>query len=90
MWINNKRKIKPLFSKKIKNQPAYNVQFKSLPKIYIQNASLEISKLSVLKKYKSITGKKILGFLTNGYEGFDINYKEDIFFARKIANKRKV
>ena len=90
MWINNKRKIKPLFNKKIKNQPAYNVQFKSLPKIYIQNASLEISKLSVLRKYKSITGKKILGFLTRGYEGFDINYKEDIFFARKIANKQKL
>ena len=39
------------------------MQFKSLPKVYIQNASLEISKIDVIKKYKSITGKKFYLFL---------------------------
>ena len=66
------------------------MQFKSLPKVYIQNASLEISKIDVIKKYKSITGKKILPFFTKNHEGFDINYKEDIYLARQIANKESL
>ena len=57
MWIKNKKFINPLFQKKKFKQPFYNMQFKSLPKIYIQNASLEISKISVLDSYKTITGK---------------------------------
>ena len=73
-----------MFKKKILNQPAYNSQFKTLPKIFIQNASLEISKLSVIKKYKSISGKKIIPFFTKNWEGFDINYEEDIALAKKI------
>ena len=90
MWSIKKKQIQPLFKKKIKKQPAYNMQFKSLPKVYIQNASLEISKIDVIKKYKSITGKKILPFFTKNHEGFDINYKEDIYLARQIANKESL
>ena len=59
-----------------------------MPKIYVQNASLEISKIDVIKKYNSITGKKIIPFLTNKKEGFDINYKEDVFFMKKIINRK--
>ncbi len=84
MWLKKNSTIYPLFKKKILNQPAYNSQFKTLPKIFIQNASLEISKLSVIKKYKSISGKKIIPFFTKNWEGFDINYEEDIALAKKI------
>ena len=59
------------------------MQFKSLKKTYIQNASLEISKVSNLKKYKTITGRKIVGFQTTYIEGFDINYPEDLLRAKK-------
>ena len=89
MWIKKKQFIKPLFNKTFLKQPAYNTQFKTLPKIYIQNASLEISKLNVLKKYKSITGKKIIPFKTERKEGFDINYVEDVILAKKINKKNK-
>lgn len=90
MWIKKKEYIRPLFIKDVNSQPAYNSQFKVLPKIYIQNASLEISKISVIKKYKSISGKKIIPFFTKGYEGFDINYKEDFQIANKIINGKLV
>jgi len=84
MWIVKKNsQILPLIKKKYKNQPSYNMQFKSLKKIFVQNASLEISKVSNLKKYKTITGKKIIGFQTNLKEGFDINYPEDLSKAKK-------
>lgn len=84
MWFKRGKYIKPLFKKKIKSQPVYNCQYQSLPKIYSQNASLEISKTDVLKKYKTITGKKIIPFFSSKIEGLDINYKEDLLKAKKI------
>ena len=65
------------------------MQMKSLPKIYIQNASLEISKVSNLKKYDTITGKRIMPFFTKNNEGFDINYKIDLLNAKKLFNNKK-
>ena len=58
-----------------------NLQFKSLPTLYIQNASLEISKTDVLFRHKTITGKKIIPFFTKKKEGFDINYPIDLKVA---------
>tara|TARA_B100001175_G_scaffold317938_1_gene337891 strand:+ start:4204 stop:4911 length:708 start_codon:yes stop_codon:yes gene_type:complete len=85
MWIlKSKSKIIPLIKKRYGKQPSYNMQFKSLKKIYVQNASLEISKVSNLTKYKTITGKKIIGFKTIYPEGFDINYNEDLSKAKNI------
>ena len=69
MWKFKNKFISPLFNKKYKKQPSYNMQSKVFEKIYVQNASLEISKTSNLEKYKTITGKNILGFLTKKNEG---------------------
>ena len=85
MWYEDGKFIKPLFKKKNKSQPVYNCQYQSLPKIYSQNASLEISKNNFLKKNKSITGKKIMPFFSNKIESLDINYKEDYLKAKKIT-----
>ena len=90
MWTKNKNFINPLFSKKEFQQPFYNMQFKSLPKIYIQNASLEIAKISVLNNYKTITGKKIIPFYTKDYEGFDINLNYDFKYAQYLIKSKKV
>ena len=63
MWTKKGKNIQPLFYKTLIKQPAYNVQFKTLPKIYVQNASIEISKINVINKYNSITGKRLFLFL---------------------------
>ncbi len=90
MWIRKSNYIIPFFSKSKKGQPYYNQQLKSLPKIYKQNASLEISKVKVLNQYKTITGKKILPFFTKNYEGFDINEVYDIKYANSLLKNKKV
>lgn len=89
MWRVQGKFMKPIMNFKVLNQPSYNNQFKSLPDIYVQNASLEISKKDVIKKYKTICGKKIIPFFTNEKESFDINYPSDIDRAKKIFNKKK-
>ena len=38
----------------------------------------------VLRRYKTITGKKIIPFYTKGIEGFDINQAQDLRYARLI------
>ena len=86
MWKAAGPFIKPFIIKKILNNH-YNLQFKSLPKVLIQNASLEISKVDVLDLYKTITGKKIIPFYTINHEGFDINYPEDLKYANFLKRK---
>ncbi len=88
MWKLQGKFLKPILNLKILDQPSYNNQFKSLPNVYIQNASLEISKKMVIKKYKTICGKKIIPFFTNEIEGFDINYISDLNQAKKIIKKK--
>jgi CMP-N-acetylneuraminic acid synthetase len=90
MWEKSGNYIKPLLKLTKNNQPSHNLQSKSLPKILVQNASLEISKINVLKKYKTITGKKIIPFYTNQLEGFDINYPNDIKLAKILAKDKKI
>ena len=68
----------------------YNSQYKSLPAIYVQNASLEISKTSVLNKYKTITGKKIIPYFNSKFESYDINYPLDFEFAEYLIKNKKV
>lgn len=88
MWSIVNKFIKPILKKKILKQPAFNCQYQSLPKIYIQNASLEISRTEVLKKYKTITGRKIIPFFSDKLSSIDINYKEDFVRAKKMFKKK--
>ncbi len=90
MWTEKRNFIIPLLKKKKFEQPFYNMQFKSLPKIYVQNASLEISKISVLDKFKTITGKKIIPFYTKEHEGFDINLSYDFKYAQYLIKRKKI
>ena len=87
MWLEKKDQISPLLDFKIKGQPSYNNQFQTLPKVYIQNGCIEISKVENIYKYKTITGKKILSFLTNSIESVDINYNSDLLKARDLGKK---
>tara|TARA_A100001011_G_C14315489_1_gene847778 strand:- start:608 stop:1330 length:723 start_codon:yes stop_codon:yes gene_type:complete len=88
MWTYSGKYIFPLLSKRKNGQPFFNMQFKSLPKIFVQNGSLEISKIGVIKNDKTITGKKIIPFFTNKKEGFDVNYPIDITLAN-LAKRTK-
>lgn len=90
MWKKKNNFIFPLMKKKVFNQPTYNSQYKSLPTIFVQNASLEISKTTVLNKYKTITGKKIIPYFNNKLESYDINYPLDLEFAEYLVRKKKV
>jgi len=59
--------------------PWHSSPTQSLPDVYVQNASLEMGYTSNILQWDSLTGHSVAPFLTDGYEGFDINTEEDWF-----------
>lgn len=97
MWIQSKDKkfMHPLFPFSINGNYWHSNQYASLPDIYSQNASLEISWTRNIFHNKSISGEVIIPFETNGFEGFDINNEIDLaiaehLFKKKVTKLRKI
>jgi N-acylneuraminate cytidylyltransferase len=79
MWQIKDNFLKPLMSDCTEDgTPFHSNQYNALPKIYVQNASLEIAWYNVLAESNSISGNNILPLISQGLEGFDINYPEDL------------
>lgn len=70
--------------------PMHSSQYASLPKVFVQNASLEISKTINIFEKNSISGVNILGFKTKDYEGFDINYPIDLMIAEQLISSKSI
>ncbi len=89
MWIYKDNYIKPLIKKYIKGTPWHSSQYASLPKIYIQNASIEIAWSKVALKKNSISGNTIVPYFSKKNQGFDINEEEDFILLNELIKKNK-
>lgn len=93
MWWNNGPgyPMTPVCdAKRSDGTPWHSCPTQTLPQAYVQNASLEIAWTYVVEGYGSISGKKIMPFLTEGMEGFDINTEEDWKLAEAYAHHSEV
>jgi CMP-N,N'-diacetyllegionaminic acid synthase len=81
MWVLDESRMTPLLPNKIGNVPWHSNQYAALPKIYVQNASLEIAWVSVIKSIGTISGESVMPYISTGMEGFDINSPEDWLIA---------
>lgn len=86
MWILRGERLKPLMPFENNGIPWHSSQYAALPEVFVQNASLEIARTSVVMKTSSISGEVIRPFLTEGLEGFDINLPEDWIYAENYIN----
>ena len=68
------------------NAPNHSSPFQTLEKLWIQDASLEITRVNTIRKYGNISGKRIAGFEMPTHEGFDINYPEDLQQIIMLSN----
>ena len=89
MWVNNNNMLFPLIPFKLDGVPWHSSQYSSLPEIYVQNASLEICWTKTILDMDSISGTKIMPFITSNYEGFDINNEEDFILAEALLKAKK-
>lgn len=88
MWTINNSTLSPLLPFEQNNTPWHSSQTSSLPLVYSQNASLEICWTLSALETKSISGRNILPFITNGLEGFDINSAFDWYLSELIAKDK--
>ena len=77
MWVIYGERLLPLLPLGPPEQPWHSSATQSLPRVYVQNASLEIAWTRVVLEGRTIAGETIVPFVTEGHEGFDINQQED-------------
>ena len=65
-------------------QPWHSTPYQALPQVYVQNASLEIAWTRVVRERRTIAGDVLVPFLTQDYEGFDINDAFDWMVAERL------
>ena len=85
MWVVRGRRMVPVLPFEGQNRPWHSSQYQALPRIYVQNASLEIAWTRVVLDGATIAGEVVMPFFTQGYEGFDLNQPEDWRRAEEIA-----
>jgi CMP-N-acetylneuraminic acid synthetase len=66
--------------------PSHDRPTQSLEKIWIQNASLEFIRFQSLEQHRTISGKKVYGFIMPGLEGLDINTQLDWDNLENLVN----
>lgn len=69
---------------------SFTMPTQSLDEVYVQNGSLEIIWRKTIRKYGNVCGEDIIPFVTNGYEGFDINTPEDWILAEELVKRKLV
>jgi CMP-N,N'-diacetyllegionaminic acid synthase len=84
MWVIRGDRLLPLLPFGPAEQPWHSTPYQALPLVYVQNASLEIAWTRVVFERRTIAGDTVVPFLTEGYEGFDINDPYDWMVAERL------
>jgi N-acylneuraminate cytidylyltransferase len=87
MWVIRGKRMVPLLPLTPPEQPWHSSQYQSLPEVYVQNASLEIAWSRVVFDGHTIAGEVVMPFLTEEYEGFDVNKPMDWQLAEQLVRQ---
>jgi CMP-N,N'-diacetyllegionaminic acid synthase len=86
MWVLDGDLMHPLLPQPEGETPLHSRQYQALPKVYAQNSSLEIAWTRVLEPpLPTISGVRVAPFLTEGWEGFSIDYPADVETAERAV-----
>jgi N-acylneuraminate cytidylyltransferase len=84
MWVVRGQRMYPLLPFGNGEQPWHSTPYQALPRVYVQNASLEMAWTRVVRECRTIAGDVLVPFLTEDYEGFDINDAFDWMVAERL------
>jgi len=85
MWVIEGHTMRPFLDQSRMDVAWHAGQYQALPKVHIQNSALEIAWTRVVYEHNSREGKVVAPFLTEGAEGFSIDYKEDYYLAKHLV-----
>jgi N-acylneuraminate cytidylyltransferase len=87
MWrLGNDNRATPFLSQIDQKIPTHDRPTQSLEKLWIQNASLEFIRFRSLVESKTISGKKVFGYIMPGLEGLDVNTQFDWDYLENLVN----
>ncbi len=87
MWVRRGNYLLPFLPLGPAELPWHSTQYQGLPEVYAQNASLEIAWSRVVLEGRTIAGEVVAPFLTQGYEGFDLNQPLDWLVAETLLRE---
>lgn len=89
MWrVNSAMEAKPYLDQSRESIPTHNRPTQSLEELWVQNASLEITRLSSLLASNSISGNKVMAFKMPEFEGLDLNTPLDWKLLESLAREQ--
>lgn len=83
MWVIEGELMRPLLPQP-EGVPYHSQQYQALPEVYVQNSSLELAWTRVVTEHGSIAGERVVPFVTDGREGFSIDYPDDFDRAERM------
>jgi CMP-N,N'-diacetyllegionaminic acid synthase len=86
MWVIDGGRMRPLLPGGPVNPPWHSMAYQALPPVFVQNASLELAWTRVPFEQGTIAGTTIAPFLTEGYEGVDLNEPRDWWYAEFLIS----
>jgi CMP-N,N'-diacetyllegionaminic acid synthase len=88
MWIlDQNNHADPFLDQSAEVIPTFNKPTQMLQKLWVQNASLEIARMSAIIRTQKISGDKVLGIELPSFEGFDINTPSDWEYLEFVVSK---
>jgi CMP-N,N'-diacetyllegionaminic acid synthase len=86
MWVLEGRTMRPLLEQAQLAVAWHAGQYQALPPVYVQNSALEIAWTRVVSQTGTREGKVVAPYLTDGYEGFNIDDEDDWERARRLLD----
>ncbi len=87
MWIEESGYLRPFV--KTDDSAHHTLSYQSLPTVYIQNASIYISRLTTIRLKRSPVGDVVVPFIMDEVESLDINDPLDFEFAEYLMDRRR-
>lgn len=84
MWVIEGELMRPLLSQPAGEIPTHSRQTAALPAVHVQDSSLEMAWTRIVAD-REIAGRRVVPFLSQGAEGFSIDYPDDWEAAERLA-----
>lgn len=89
MWrINKHMEANPYLDQSHELIPTHDRPTQSLEELWVQNAALEITRLSSVLDSKSISGKKVMAYEMPKFEGLDLNTHFDWLLLEALIREK--
>jgi N-acylneuraminate cytidylyltransferase len=88
MWVLDATgdRMTPLLDDGGAQPPWHSTPYQALPSVHVQNASLEVAWSRTVDELGSIAGREVMPWLTESYDGFDLNHETDWLLLERLLD----